>query len=84
MKDFVSGMDVVLVSAALITMAGILVADLPWSAFIFVSGAAALALSKTPRTPTRSIAQLFRDLEAVPVRAAAPARGVAPAPKATL
>ena len=84
MKHFVSGINTVLVSAVLISMAGILVADTPWSAFIFVSGAAALALWKTPRTPTRSIAQLFRDLEAVPVRALAPARGVSPAPKATL
>jgi hypothetical protein len=84
MKDFVSGINAVLVSSVLITMAGILVADLPWGAFIFVSGAAALALWKTPRTPTRSIAQLFRDLEAVPVRAVAPARGVSSAPRATL
>jgi hypothetical protein len=83
MKDFVSGINAVLVSATLITMAGILVADLPWSAFIFVAGAAALALWRAPRTPARSIAQLFRDLEPVPVRAVAPARGVSPALKAT-
>ena len=84
MKDFVSGINVVLVSAVLISMAGILVADLPWGAFIFVGGAAALALWQAPRTPARSIAQLFRDLEPVPVRMTAPARGVSPARKATL
>ena len=83
MKHFVSGINLVLVSAVLITMAGILVADTTWSAFIFVSGAAALALWKTPRTPTRSIAQLFRDLEPVPVPAVAPVRSASTAHKAT-
>ena len=83
MKDFVSGINLPLLSTMLMIVAGILIADLPWSAFIFVSGAAALALWTTPRTPTRSIAQLFRDLQPVPVRAVAPAR-VCPAPKATL
>ena len=83
MKDFVSGVSLALAAALLMILAGVLVADLPWGAFIFVSGAAALALSRAPRTPTRSIAQLFRDLEAVPVHAVAPAR-VPAAPKATL
>ena len=83
MKDFVSGINLVLASVVLMIVAGILVSDLPWGAFIFVSGAAALALWTTPRTPTRSIAQLFRDLQPVPVHALARAR-ISPAPKATL
>ena len=77
MKHFVSGIDAVLLSASSIVVAGILLADLPWSAFIFVSGAAAVALWMTPGNP-RSFAQLFRRLDAQPVPALARGSSLAP------
>jgi hypothetical protein len=77
MKHFVSGIDAVLLSAALMIVAGILLADLPWSAFVFVSGAAVVALWLTPRNP-RSFAQLFRHQGAQPVPAVARGRSLSP------
>jgi hypothetical protein len=49
MRDFVSGINAVLMSV-----------DLPWAAFIFVSAAASVALWRNPGTPMRAFAHARR------------------------
>jgi len=85
MKDFVSQwINLMLLAASLLVAGGIFLPAFPWSGLAFVGVAASLALWMTSRISKRSTSQVIWDVEAAPVRVAAQARGVVPAPKATL
>ena len=81
MRDFVSRwINVVLLSASLLAVAGTFLPAFPWTGLLFVSVAASVSLWMMSRAATRSTAQVIWEVEAEPLRSAI-AQGQATVPK---
>lgn len=73
MTDLVSRwINVLMLSASLLVVGGVLLPAFPWSTLVFVSVSAAVALWLKARTSTRTTSQVIWDVRAEPVPVTVP------------